>query len=170
MGTLASALTQISTTIGTLNAISSGAQQLTGRDNRTAQRSMRLQQDQAMRALEQDQVQSQAELERTAKAEREQIVLQADQDATRRRNALKRSMAKQNALRGAGGTSTSGSAEAVLLGLVNDTEDDNQNRKQLDQIRYNAIDNDVYTLNQRNILEQQQLSDRHRLDRAISDF
>jgi len=57
-----------------------------------------------------------------------------------------------------------------LLGLINDTEDDRQNATQLDQLRYNAIDGDLASLSQRNILEQQQLSDRQRLERAISDF
>ncbi len=164
MGTLASTLTQVSSTLGTLNTISQGVQQLTG-DN-----TQRKSQDLAMKQLQASQAQEKAQAERNAKLERESITLQAEQDSTRRRKALKRAMAKQNAARGASGTSSGGSGEAVLLGLYNESDEEAKQREELDKIRYNALNNDIYTLSERNILEQSQLAEQQRLQRATSGY
>jgi hypothetical protein len=164
MGTLASTLTQVSSTLGTLNTISQSVQQLTG-DN-TQRKSQNL----AMKQLQTSQVQEKAQAERNAQLDRKNIALQADQDAVRRRKALKRAMAKQKASRGASGTSAGGSGEAVLLGLYNESDDEARQRENLDKIRYNALDNDLYTLSERNILEKQQLSEQQRLQRVKSQF
>lgn len=164
MGTLASTLTQVSSTLGTLNTISQSVQQLTGD---TTQRKS---QDLAMQQLQASQAQEKAEADRNAKIESQKIALQAEQDADRRRKALKRAMAKQNAARGASGAGAGGSGEAVLLGLYNESEDEAKQREDLDKIRYNALDNDLYTLSERNILEQSQLAEKQRLQRAVNGY
>jgi hypothetical protein len=162
MGTLASTLTQVSSTLGTLNSISQGVQQLTGDSTQSKS------QDLAMQQLQASQAQEKAQAERNAELERESIALQAEQDAETRRKALKRAMAKQNASRGASGASAGGSGEAVLLGLYNESEDEAKQREDLDKLRYNALDNDLYTLSERNILEQSQLAEQQRLQRAVN--
>jgi hypothetical protein len=162
MGTLASTLTQVSSTLGTLNSISQGVQQLTGDSTQSKS------QDLAMQQLQASQAQEKAQAERNAELERESIALQAEQDAETRRKALKRAMAKQNASRGASGASAGGSGEAVLLGLYNESEDEAKQREDLDKLRYNALDNDLYTLSERNILEQSQLAEQQRLQSAVN--
>ena len=164
MGTLASTLTQVSSTLGTLNTISQSVQQLTGDSTQSKS------QDLAMQQLQASQAQEKAQAERNAELERESIALQAEQDAETRRKALKRAMAKQNATRGASGAGAGGSGEAVLLGLYNESEDEAKQREELDKLRYNALDNDLYTLSERNILEQSQLAEQQRLQRAVNGY
>ncbi len=138
MGTLTSALSQISTTIGTLNAIESGIGELTG--NNGQRKSQRAQQDLALRNLQDTQALSESEARAKAERDRKQIALTAQQNEDARRKALKRAIARQNVNRGAGGVSATGSNEAILLGLYNDSDDNRAQASQLDQLRYNTID------------------------------
>ena len=164
MGTLTSALTQIGSTISTINTITSGVQQLTGQNDRMQKSSQRL----AMQNLRERQQLSEQQANANAQLSRAELAERSKQEDENRRKALKRAMARQNVNRGASGISSNGSNEAILLGLYNDADDDRQNANALDQIRFNTIDNDLYNLQQNNILQRTQLAQKQKLDRAIS--
>lgn len=166
MGSLTPILGTLTQTMGAVSTFANSVDTLSGGSRRDISR----QQNLAMQNLQQSQVLALQQAQQKAEQDRTNVATQSQQDEARRRKALKRSIAKQNARVGASGLSKMGSNEAVLLGLVNDDDDDRQNAKQLDQLRYNAIDNNLINLQQNNILQQSQLADRQRLDRAISNF
>lgn len=170
MGNLQPIVSTLNSSIGAVTTLTNTVNDLSGSTANAAEDSLRLKQSQALQALERDQEYEQAQAERTAAEEREQIAVTAQQEEDRRQKALKRAVAKQNAIRGSGGTSASGSSEAVLLGLFNESDADKQEQKQLDQLRYNAIDSDLYELDQRNVLERTQLLDQQKLERELLDY
>lgn len=82
----------------------------------------------------------------------------------RRRDALRRAVAKHRASLGARNlTAAGGSSEAILLGLVNDTDTERQSALAADRLQAQALQQSVTDLNRRNLLEQSQLAERHRL-------
>ena len=166
MGTLTPVLGTLTKTLGAVSTLATTVDTLSGgsrRDTR-AQQNLALQQLQARQTAEQNQAQSDAVLQR------EQLQLQAAQDAEARQKALRRAIARQNVNAGASGISRSGSNEAILLGLVNDTENETENRDALDQIRFNTIDQNLSNIQSQNILERTQLAESQRLQNAIGVF
>ncbi len=164
MGTLTPVLGSLTQTLGAIQTITSSIDALSGGDRRDLKR----EQDLAMRNLQQQQNLSERQTANDAKLERERLQLESQKTEAARRKALRRAMARQNVRFGAGGVSRTGSGEAVLLGLYNDSEDQANNNKALDQIRYNAIDNDLANLRQNNLLQRTQLAEQQRLQRMIS--
>ena len=167
MGTIQPLINEINSTLGAINGIANGFGALTGGGQSKA---LRAQQDFAMQSLQQQQSLSYREAQDKAARDKEQIILNAKADEDRRRDALKRAMAKQNARFGASGVTKSGSGEAVLLGLYNESGQDRDYSAALDQLRYNTIDSGLYDLNQRNVLERTQLAEQQRLSREISKY
>lgn len=166
MGQITSTLGTLTQTIGAVETLVGTVDQLSGGMRRDTRR----EQDLAMQQLQARQKQEQTEAEANATESRAQIQLDAQQEEERRRRALRRSVARRNAQVGASGASRTGSNEAVLLGLINDSEDEANDNTALDQLRYNAIDNDLSTVRQRNILERTQLAEQQRLQRQLSGF
>lgn len=71
--------------------------------------------------------------------QRQEIQVQAQADEERRQRALKSAVATQRARFGASGIdSTDGSAEAVLLGLFETSEEEAQARLERDEVRMQA--------------------------------
>jgi hypothetical protein len=99
-----------------------------------------------------------------AALQKEQLRLSAEQSETNRRAALRRAMARQRAHFGASGTgSGGGSAQAVLLGMFDESEEELQQRTALDSLKTAAI-NQGYAQQQRiNTLQLTQLKERDRL-------
>lgn len=115
---------------------------------------LRANQEAALRAQEADAQNRLAQLAATAEA-----------DEKRRVDALRRTMARTRAAMGANGVSAAdGSGEAILLGLVNDTDSERQDAQKLDQIKRQAIQQEVDSVRRRNLLEQAQLAERQRLE------
>jgi len=170
MGTIQPVLTELSSTLGTITSIQSQLGSLTGIGTRGQEKAQRAQQDLALQQLQQTQANTEREAQQKAARDRERLQVEAQQNDQRRRQSLRRSIARQNARVGASDTSRTGSNEAVLLGLINDTEDDRQNAAQLDQLRFNTIDSGVSDLQQRNVLQRTQLAERQRLEREIAGF
>jgi len=161
MGTFLPVLGAVTQTVGALSTIGSAFNTISGGDDRYR----RAQQDQAMRDLKARQAQGNAEAQANAEQQHSTIALEAKEADERRRAALKRAVAKRNAQFGATGIGGSGgSREAVLLGLFDESETEKQNRKNLDKIRYGAIDNNLGFNSSRNVLEQTELKNRQRLD------
>ena len=166
MGTLTPVLGTLSKTLGAVTTIASSVDTLTGGSRKRS----RAQQDLAMRQLQANQAQATQEAQDKAAADRERIALEAQQDQERRQKALRRAIAKRNASVGASGVSRTGSNEAVLLGLINDADDETNNANALDQLRFNAIDRGIASLQSRNVLQRTQLAERQKLQQQSSLF
>ncbi len=94
----------------------------------------------------------------------EELRTAAEADERRRRQALRRAVAKQRARFGARGVSAAGgSGEAILLGLVDETAEERREAEQADRLRAQALRQSLADRNRRNLLEQSQLAERHRL-------
>lgn len=131
------------------------------RDELRAQQDLTLAQLQAQQKLQQKQVEANAALRK------QEIQAKAVQDEKDRQSALRRAVARQNARFGAGGISSgSGSSEAVLLGLFQESETEKQRREELDTLRAQAIDLDVAQSNSLNVLQRTQLQQKQQLQRA----
>lgn len=122
-------------------------------------------QNQAADQLRANQTADMATQEAGARNQLAQITASADAAERRRVDALRRTMARSRAAMGASGVSAAdGSGEAILLGAVNDSATERQNADQLDQIKRQAIQQELDNARRRNLLEQAQLADRQRLE------
>lgn len=133
----------------------------------------------ALQQLEQKQSNEIRQKEEDAALERSKIDAEAAEAKRKRDDALRRSVARQRARFGASGTgSSSGSSQAVLLGLVNETEEERLERERLDSLKKNALDQDIEQQRRTNVLERTQLlekqdlnrkADRHIRERNLTD-
>ena len=88
-----------------------------------------------------------------------------------RRAALRRAVARQNARFGASGIGGSGgSAEAVLLGLFDESEEDLASRERLDNLRNRSLDLNVAQNSSLNVLQRSQLQQRQDFQRNLTNF
>jgi len=93
------------------------------------------------------------------------IAQQSAEDERRRRDALRRAMGRTRAdLGGQGVSAADGSGEAILLGLVGDTEAESGAAAQADRLKRQAIQQELDNARRRNLLEQAQLAQKQRLD------
>ena len=135
---------------------------------RDRERAIRRNQQTTLSQLKQRQEQQFSERRSAAEQTRAEIDTKSSQEAQRRQAALKRAVARRKANFGASGvTANAGSGEAVLLGLFEETEEEAKKRQQLDNLRKNALADDLNNLNRRNLLEVSQLPQRQRLDRML---
>ena len=154
---IASGLTTIVGALNVANEIVSSVQTLSGND--TSSEELALKQLKEQQRLQQKQLAQQNALER------EQVALQALQDEEDRRAALRRAVARQRASFGASGVSSgSGSSQAVLLGLVDETEDELAQREALDNLRSQALSLDEAQTRSLTLLQATQLSERNALN------
>lgn len=104
-----------------------------------------------------------------AALQKEQIRLAAESTDAERRAALRRAVARQRAAYGSGGTGSSdGSAQAVLLGLFDESEEERAQREALDALKTTAIDQGVSQQQRINTLQLTQLKERNRLKKVGS--
>lgn len=103
--------------------------------------------------------------------ERSRILLDSERMEEERRAALRRAIAKQKASYGASGTgSTGGSAQAVLLGLVDESDAERQEREAIDRLKMGALDSQVTQQQRLNTLQLTQLKERDKYNRLTSAF
>lgn len=133
---------------------------------------LRAQQDQALRQLRQRQAADLRDLQERNELSRERIEAETQAAEEKRRAALRRAVARQRAQFAAQGVGTggSGSTEAVLLGLFEESDDDRQQRERLDNIRTRALEQDSAARRRLNVLQSSQLAARQELERAIESF
>jgi hypothetical protein len=90
---------------------------------------------------------------------------------TERRAALKRAIARQKASYGAAGIgSNGGSAQAVLLGLIDESEEEKTNRESLDSLRLKDIDQQVEQQKRVNTLQLTQERQKSKYNQYSSVF
>ena len=168
MGAITPIASGLSAAVGTLNTLGQvvgAVQTLSGNSN------SRHEQDLALLQLQERQRLEQARLAQSNALEREKIATQTAQDEEDRRAALRRAVARQRASFGGQGISASGgSAQAVLLGLFDETEDEINRRTELDSLRTRALDLGESQNRSLNLLQATQLQQRQKLNNELTLF
>lgn len=133
---------------------------------------LRAQQDQALRQLREKQAADLQDLRERRALESERMTADTRAAEEKRRSALRRAVARQRAQFASQGVGTggSGSSEAVLLGLFEESDEERQQRTRLDDIRSRALEQDVSARQRLNVLQRSQLAARQELERAIEGF
>jgi len=123
----------------------------------------------ALRQLQAQQQQQQAIASKTAALDRQEIAAKTGEAERKRRDALKRAVARQRASFGASGVSNNGgSSEAVLLGLFEESEDQKAERERLDNLKLNTIDQNLKNQKRVNTLQRTQLAERQKVTNTSS--
>lgn len=176
------ALTPIASGIGTLGSLASTALPLLNTVNQLvgafqsfgssaeddASSALRAKQRLALKQLQQKQSLDIQNLESRTALGREKIAADTEAAEASRRAALKRAVARQRASfasRGLG--AESGSTEAILLGLFEESDDERQERERLDTLRSRAIEQDLGQRQSLNVLQRTQLKARQRFEREL---
>jgi hypothetical protein len=172
MGTLAGiagALSPILTGAGIPGAVVGfGTQYL---NQRIARDDLRRQQDQALEQLQGRQQLDETLASQNAMLEKQKIANETAAAELRRKQALKRAVARQKTLFSAQGlgSEVAGSNEAVLLGLMDESEFEGSENERLASLRRTALDQSLSSQKQRNLLDATQLAQRQSLARYIQE-
>lgn len=162
---IATGLTSIAGTLGTVNQIVNTAQALGG--NSSAEREQEL----ALRQLQQRQALSASQNANAAALDRQKFAADALNAEEDRKRALRRAVARQRAnFGGQGISSNNSSAQAILLGLFDESEEELNQRTRLDTIRSASIDQDLSNQSSLNVLQRTQLQERQKLNDNITGF
>lgn len=131
--------------------------------------SLAAQQNLAMAQLQAQQQLGERQAAEDAALERRNIALDAASAEDARRAALKRAVARQKVSLASQGISAadSGSAEAILLGLFQESEQDRAARTRLDGLRAQAVGQGLAQRQALNVLQRSQLAERQALERAL---
>ncbi|MCB9963722.1 MAG: hypothetical protein H6855_06555 [Rhodospirillales bacterium] len=165
---ITSLLAGVTATLNTVDRFTNTVQNFGGQDDRRAEKELAAQQDLALQQLQQTQKLEQQQAAQDADLTRQQLALTAQNAEEARQRALKRAVAKQRAAYGGAGISaTGGSAEAVLLGLFDESEEDLAQRTRIDQLKSTALTQTLAQQSSLNILQAQQLRERQSLERAV---
>lgn len=133
--------------------------------NETSTRQNEEAQKLALRQLQQQQSADFQVNQEQAALERERIALNTQIAEENRRAALKRAVARQRANFGSQGVgSGSGSSQAVLLGLISESDEEREQRERLDTLRNTAINQDLDQTVRLNTLQREQLRERNNLN------
>lgn len=138
-------------------------------DGGSAVQNLAAQQELAMAQLRAQQQLSEAQAAQDADLQRREIVADAATAEQARRAALKRAVARQKVSLASQGISSvdDGSAEAIMLGLFNESEQEQQARTRLDGLRTEAIGQNAAQKQALNVLQRAQLAERQRLEREL---
>lgn len=125
----------------------------------------------ALQQLQQQQNIQQRQATNAANLDRQEIAAKTAEAEKKRRDALKRAVARQRAKFGSSGVSSGdGSSEAVLLGLFEESDEQRQSRERLDNIRLQSIDQGLSNQSRVNTLKRTQLAERQKLKNNTSGF
>lgn len=165
MGGISSLISTVSLIDKGLSLVSSfGGSEIGARESAAAQEA-------AMRQLQRQQAENMRQAQENAALTRSQLALQSEAAERERRNALKRAVARQRANFGSQGTgSGAGSAQAVLLGLFEESEADLAEREKLDALRRSALDLDIAQQNRLNLIQREQLRENQKLSNLSRNF
>lgn len=167
LSTLATAAKVVTTTRSAVQSLRDAGKGW-GDSDAAEEKALRAQQDLAMRQLRDQQRLSEAQAEAEAAQEREKLAADAAAAEETRRAALRRVVASQRAKFGAQGLAPEGgSADAVLLGLFEESDAERARRAELDTLRTAAIDSDLAGQRSVNLLQSAQLAQRQSLERSL---
>lgn len=126
-------------------------------------------QELSLQQLQAQQAESLRQTKESAALDRQKIALQTQEAELQRRNALKRAVARQRAEFGSSGTGSSGgSAQAVLLGLFDEFDDERAQREHMDNLRLGAVNLGVAQQERINVLQRTQLAEKNKISRVSS--
>ena len=131
---------------------------------------VRKDQDLALKQLQERQKLQLSQNIRQKKLDHEKLALNAARADEERRKALRRAVSRQRARfgsQGVGASANSGSSEAVLLGMFQESEDERKDRNALDYIRKRAIDLGSSQKRSANLLQVTQMQERQKLQRLF---
>ena len=180
MGAASSLLTNLNGALGPVfsaaTSLVTGASGLTGAirsfssDPYEAQRkALRAEQDLALQQLTAQQALNEQLSARDADLQRQKLAADTLTAENNRRAALRRAVARQRTQFGGSGlTGGDGSAEAVLLGLFEETEQDRATSTRLDALRSAALDQSLSDQRALNVLQRAQLQERQALARITA--
>ena len=160
LGSLGGQIGTVATAIGTIATAVETVQDI--KNDKKAQ-------EQNLRHLQEKQRLDQQQAAENAAVERQKMQIEADAEEQRRQRALKNAVARQRASFGASGVSagSSASAQAVLLGAFNESEEEAASRARLDRLRENSLSQGTSQLAQRNLLTQTQTAEKQHLQRIM---
>lgn len=161
LGTAATVLKTLDSTFSAIQGFGSSAE-------KQAQANALAQQDLALRQLQAQQALGQANAEQDAAMQRQNIAADAASAEATRMAALRRAVARQKAQFWASGVSDDGSSEAVMLGMVNQSDADKADQDALDTLRYQAIDQNLGQQKSVDVLQQAQLQQKQNLQNIIA--
>jgi hypothetical protein len=168
---LIGSLTSAAGLIKTLDSTFRTVQNFAGDSDDARRESLRAQQDLALKQLRAQQTLGEANAAEQAALDRQKFSADAASADADRRAALRRAMARQRAQFGAQGLSADdGSGEAVLLGMFDESEQEKAKRDQLDNLRFQALDQDLEQQRKINVLQRAQLKERQNLERLAEGF
>lgn len=133
---------------------------------------IRRQQGQALSQLQERQKLDEQSASQNAALEKQKIAADAATADERRRLAMRRAVARQKTLfsaQGLGGQDA-GSNEAVLLGLINDRQLQQEQSNKLDNLRTQALDQSLSQQKQKNLLQASQLAEQQSLTRYLRGY
>jgi len=165
LGSLSTALTTVSAAASTLKSLSNGLGDSTG-DNYKAQQNL------AMQQLKQQQAANFLDQQERSALEQQKIAADSAAGEQQRQAALRRAVARQRVSFGAQGLATGdgGSAQAVLLGLFDESEDEKTTRERMDNLRLNALSQDLNAQQRINVLQRSQLEEQQNLSRIAAGY
>lgn len=126
----------------------------------------------ALQQLEAKQSEAMQNLQDQTALDRSKLLADAQQTETDRQAALRRAVARQRAQFASQGLDSTGggSGDAVLLGLFSQSEEEKAQQQKLDDIRNQALDQNVASQNSLNILQREQLLQKQKLEQALQGF
>ena len=125
----------------------------------------------ALKQLQQQQNLQQEQAYQDALLQKQQINIQSQEAELTRKAALKRAVARNRASFGASGVGNgTGSTEAVLLGLFEESEEEKASRQKLDNLKLKSIDQNLYQQSRVNTLKKTQLAQKEKLKNSSSLF
>lgn len=148
------------------------ANDVSGDAQKTQQSALRQQQGLALQQLQAMQDEEMRRAGEGAAQDRAKIAFDAQAAEDARRAALKRAVSRQRATFGASGidANSSGSAQAVLLGLFDESDDERTRRESLDAMRYGAVDQGLAQRARMNVLERTHLAQQQQLQQSVSGY
>lgn len=150
--------------MGSLTSVVSNAVLAAGTNlamNELSRANSRGSEDLALKQLQEQQNLQQRQRAADAALERDKIAVNAAQDEQERQRALKRAVSRQRANFSAQGIGAGqGSSQAVLLGLFDESEEERDQRDQLDGLRLTALDQDLAQGQALNVLQRTQLQEK----------
>ncbi len=141
-----------------------------GSDNNSAANNLAAQQQLAMAQLQEQQRISEAQAAQDAALQRQEMATDTATAEQARRTALKRAVARQRVSLASQGVSSAddGSAEAILLGMFQESEDEKQARGRMDGLREQALGQTLAQRQALNVLQRAQLAERQKLERELA--
>lgn len=149
--------------------VSDDVRSIRGEGDGGAIRDLTAQQELAMAQLQEQQRVSEAQAAQDAALARQEMTAETASAETARRAALKRAVARQKVSLASQGISAAddGSAEAILLGMFQESEEERGARARMDGLREQALGQSVAQKQTLNVLQRAQLADRQRLEREL---